>query len=258
MATSIVKKRLFNPTPKPKAKQLKKRANTAKKPKTRPKQKNPAGLFTLGILNPQRKGKTMAEKKTAKKKKTAKASNPFRPKAKKAVKKKKQSNPNRSSMSSGPISIVKDGAVALGGLVVTRQLPQLVLGTNNAGIRGYGANLLTALIGAFLLQRFAGKSTGTMFGIGGGVYTVSRILTEQLSPVGKYFSLAGMGDAAAAGGMGLIADRETAVPLQYDRAGNLVTPAYVTNAARAVMAQARPSPAAGGMSGGRFGNRFTR
>jgi hypothetical protein len=133
----------------------------------------------------------------------------------------------------------------------------LVLGANNTGFMGYGANLLTALIGAFLLQRFAGKSAGTMFGIGGGVYTVSRILTEQLSPVGKYFSLAGMGDAAAAGGMGLIADRETAVPLQYDRAGNLVTPAYVTNAARAVMAS-RPAPAAGGMSGGRFGNRFSR
>ena len=258
MAVQIVKKRLFNPTKK-KASSVKKRANTAKKPKTRPKKKNPAGLFTLGILNPQRKGKTMAKKNVSKKKKTAKASNPFRPKAKsKAVKspKRKSHNPNRSSMS-GPLDLVKSGAVALGGLLVTRQLPQLVLGTSNTGVMGYGANLLTALIGAFLLTKFASKNTGTMFGIGGGVYTVSRVLTEQLSPVGKYFALAGMGDASAAGGMGIIADRDYAVPLQYDRAGNLVTPAYVTRAAQQAAASMRPTPAAG-MAGGRFGNRYAR
>ena len=94
-----------------------------------------------------------------------------------------------------------------------------------------------------------------MFATGGVAYTLSRVLTEKLSPVGKYFALSGMGDAAAAGGLGLVANYDYAVPLVHDRQGNTVVPAYVQNAIRAAIPAVAPRT---GMAGNRFAGRFGR
>ncbi len=97
------------------------------------------------------------------------------------------------------IGTLKNGFWALVGLVLTRQIPQMLLKEKNTGPMGYAANVAAAFGTSFLVSKFAGADAGGAVLIGGGLYSVSRVLQEQLSPVGKVLSLSGMGDAMALG-----------------------------------------------------------
>lgn len=235
MAVIVKKKRLFNPH---KAKAAVRRKPTVAKgggaQRTHQKRtrKNPGQLITLGLVNPQKKRTAMKTKSKTTKKHAPRKSNPFFAK-KKAAKKTRRRNP---SFARKPMDLAKSGITALLGLVATRQIPQMLLSTKNAGWLGYASNLGVAALAGALVSRFYNKDAGKLVFIGGSVYTVSRILTEQFSPIGKYFSLTGVGDAQAAG-LGVIRDGYFPVPVVRDDNGNPMIP-------RAIVEAARPAPVA--------------
>jgi hypothetical protein len=232
MAVIVKKKRLFNPHNAKAAKRKPTVAQGGGAKRTHPKRtrKNPGQLITLGLVNPQKKRTAMKTKSTTTKKHAPRKSNPFFAK-KKATMKTRRRNP---SFARKPMDLAKSGITALLGLVATRQIPQMLLSTKNAGWLGYASNLGVAALAGALVSRFYNKDAGKLVFIGGSVYTVSRILTEQFSPIGKYFSLTGVGDAQAAG-LGVIRDGYFPVPVVRDDNGNPMIP-------RAIVEAARPAP----------------
>ncbi len=246
----IVKKkiRLHNPARKPAARKKAPaaRAGSAKR-STQQKRSNPAHLMTLGTLNPQKKRNTTMTKKrsapakTARKTKSApRKKNPFFASSSRSAAKKPTSrrrNPSRGRILR-PMDLAKSGAIALVGLVATRQLPQLLLQGRNQGWLGYLANILTAGLSGALATRWMSAEAGKLVFIGGGVYTVSRILTEQLSPVGRYFSLTGLGDVQAAG-LGKIGPGYFPVPVVTNNRGQAEIPQAIVDAVKAQL----PAPA---------------
>ena len=208
---------------------------------------------------------TKAKRKTAKKRNPGMQTGPHHKKSRSAPKKR---NPNGAGgrlagVSGNAVGIVKSGFFALVGLVLARQLPQTLLGAKNTGAMGYVANFATALVAGYVVGNFAGKDAGAAVGIGGGLYTVQRVLNEKVSPVGAILSLQGIGDASAAskgdmkrGGMGEIVYDGRAyfpMPVAWDASGmNPVIPQQI----RPI--QPTPMLPAVGMGGGssRFRSRF--
>lgn len=91
-------------------------------------------------------------------------------------------------------SWVVGGAGILGGVVVTRALPQLVLGSSNSGPMGYAANAATAVLGGFLLNSIgAGRKFAVPFVGGGFAALIARIISDY-TPYGKALALSGWGD----------------------------------------------------------------
>jgi len=147
------------------------------------------------------------------------------------------------------IASLKNGFWALVGLVVTRQLPQMLLKEKNTGAMGYAANVATALAFSYVLGRSpAGADAGGAALIGGGLYVVNRVISENFSPVGKFLSLQGMGDVNALGEI-LSGDRTYfPLPVAYDNNRNPIIPTQIA---------ARPLPvaAASGAGMGAWGAR---
>lgn len=154
--------------------------------------------------------------------------------------------------------MLKIGALALGGLIVTRQVPQMALGPRNTGVLGYVANAVTAVAAAAATKRFAGDQASQAVLIGGALYTVERILNEQFTPLGRALSLAGVGDPVAHGGLGAIKPAYYPWPVVYDRQGKPVIPQEITEAVKAELPPppAQASNTASGSSLGRFESRF--
>ena len=221
----------------------------------RKRRPNPPGaLVSLGLLNPQRSPmqKKAKHRKTNKKaappKRHHKKPNPFvyRAKTKKHTTNKRSGhrrrrNPGIASAFGKPIELLTSGAFALAGVVATRQLPQIALKEKNTGVWGYFANLLTALATSAVVTKFAGRTHGFAAGIGGGAYLASRILSEQVSPIGKVLSLSGLGDAAAAGNLGAIVPDYFPRPVVRDGNGNPIIPRAITEASVAAMRASMPA-----------------
>lgn len=68
------------------------------------------------------------------------------------------------------------GGVANG--ILTRSGPQLVLGANNTGAIGYGANLITALGGAWVMKAMFGADVGIGAVVGGLSAVAQRIMSD--------------------------------------------------------------------------------
>lgn len=223
-------------------------------------EKNPTSLVTLGVVNPRshmkKKAKAAPKARPKKrngfpffgKKKTAAAARPkHRPR-------KFRRNPGIGGLLSKPAELVIGGAFALGGVVVTRQLPQIVLKEKNSGGTGYLANLITAISLAWAVSKTVGPTQGMFAGIGGGAYLVSRVLLEQVSPVGRVLSLAGLGDVMAAGNLGAPAlaplpDNYSPTPNARYRDGRSVNRTLLANDAVAAVAAAAPVVNVSNMSG---------
>ncbi len=217
------------------------------------KKKNPLGyLAALGSLNPQKKGQTMP-KKTANKKPKAAASGKkpatSKPKAKNSsimpayLAKPRKKSKNGLSETLKPMQVAKEGATMLAGLLISRQAPQAFLGAKNEGVIGYLSNAAVAGAGGIVLGMIFGARTGFSFAAGGAAYTISRIASEKLSPVGKYFALSGVGDVAAASmgdvrraGIGIVVDSSYNVPQLRTPNGRIITPSATRDAIRAEIA----------------------
>jgi len=251
--------------------QGKTRPRTKKSGSTNARQRNP-DLLTLGALvNPQGAKKHMASKKGKPKPKTSTT-----PAAKSTKKKNRFTNPHQAApgprfrrkhrtgnpnLTNRTLALLKNGAFALGGLVATRQLPQMVLQGENKGYIGYLANAAVAL-GSGVLAESLMRGSGAPVMIGGGLYVVERILSEKFSSAGQILSLSGAGDSRVAvnGTRGLRGIRQGYFPLpvQYDNAGQPIIPQAIIAAAQAGMvSQAAVAAAAAspGMRGPGYPNR---
>lgn len=211
--------------------------------------RNPAGpLAVLGAINGSKnRSKQMpVVKKTGGKKKPTTKKNGFlsmgaKPKTKSTKKKPaakpKANKPTVTRMNPEkiqPLEMLKSGSFILAGLIGARQLPQLVLGTDNSGWKGYLANFATAAIGGIGVGMALGARSGFAFAAGGTAYTLSRVATERFSPVGRYFALAGVGDAAAASvgdckraGMGIVVDSSFSYPMLKTPQGQILIPPHI-------------------------------
>jgi hypothetical protein len=224
----------------------------------RQKRKRNTDLITLGLINPGGK-KVASKKKTSSTHKPKAQKRKPNPQPQKKRSGKRVHNPN--AITGRTVQIIKQGALALAGLVATRQLPQLVLADKNTSWMGYLANLAVALGSATLANAFM-KGAGVPVAIGGGLYIVDRVLTEQFSSAGQILSLSGVGDfkVAVNGARGLQGIRQGYFPLpvQYDAGGNPIIPQAILAAAQRGMAPAAAAGAAGagsGMAGIRGPNR---
>lgn len=134
-------------------------------------------------------------------------------------------------MLTGATGILKSGFYALLGLVVARQLPQMVLGVNNSSWFGYIANLVATFLAAMVGGRFLGQDAGRDIAIGGGVYTVNRVIQDNFSPVGKVLSISGLGDYSA---LGDIQPGYFPLPVPTDANGNPIIPSELRQVAPAM------------------------
>ncbi len=156
---------------------------------------NPMEIISWGVGNPapkrsKKKGKSMARRKTTKR--AVARHTGARHSKKQMTRRRRRSNP-------GNLGSMKDwvvgGAGVLAGVVVTRAVPQMVLGTSNAGPTGYLANVVTAVGAGWLSHMmFPQNRILTATVIAGGFATViSRIIADK-TPFGAQLSLSGLGD----------------------------------------------------------------
>lgn len=195
---------------------------------------NPGEILSLTLGNPAKRRKHVAATKRNKRRHHATASNPRR------RHNRRRHNPvmhnrrrrhnvrhHRRSIRRNPgglnmPSLVTDGLFVVGGLVGSRLLTQMVLGTNNIGVMGYvgnaaaGAALATVAHMMTKNPRVTGAIvTGTAAGI------VARLL-QDYTPLGTYLTQAGFGDYAGGGahGVGLYLPSNAVVPQRYVDAAN--------------------------------------
>jgi hypothetical protein len=170
------------------------------------------------------------------------------------------------SIVGSPKTLVVGAVSGLTAAVITRQLPQMLMKQNNTGWKGYAANVAAGLASTYAASRLAGPEAATAALIGASVILLDRILTEKVSPLGKYLALSGAGDATATGNLGTIADGYFVHPVIVDRRGQPVIPHQITDASVAAMMQQFPQLAAAqqqpqdgalqGTTGNRFRSRF--
>lgn len=158
---------------------------------------------------------------------------------------------NPQSMSIGGTgSILKSGFFALLGLVIARQVPQLVLGAKNTGWMGYLGNIVTTFLAAWAANMAKlGPGAARDVAIGGGLYTVNRLLSDNFSPVGKLLSLSGIGDPHA---LGDIQSGYFPLPVPTNAMGQPIIPAEIRS-----YGPPAALPAGSGMSGINASTRYT-
>jgi hypothetical protein len=199
--------------------------------------------------NPSNKSKN--GKKKSRKNGTTSAPYKCRPNGRK-----KRRNP---TVLSDPKGLAINIVTALLSAVLTRQLPQWVLGTSNAGWKGYLANVVSGAASTFAAHEFINAGAAQAAVLGSGVIVLDRVLTEQFSPVGQYLSLTGLGDATAATRLGEIANGYYIHPTIFDPAGNPIIPHQITDAAvkaYAALQPAAPANTNGALAGIRRGPSF--
>jgi hypothetical protein len=208
-----------------------KKVRVASNPQRRKKSSRPNAATRKGTKHHMSKNKKRA------------ASNPRRHQKKNAVKNhRRRSNPSFGGLGSGK-EIVVSAVSGLASAVATSQLPQLILGPNNTGWMGYGANIVTAIGATLLASAMAGPTAAKAAMVGGSVIVLDRFLTENVSAIGPYITLSGVGDATAAR-MGTIRDGYYLHPTMIDGQGNMIVPQPVTDAALAAILAKYPGIAA--------------
>lgn len=87
-------------------------------------------------------------------------------------------------------------AGGVGNGIITRSVPQLILGSNNVGIMGYGANAAAAVAGAWVIKAMFGARAGTGAIVGGFTALAQRIMSDLVgSKLGDLGLLSGDLDA---------------------------------------------------------------
>jgi hypothetical protein len=117
---------------------------------------------------------------------------------------------------------------AIAGMLGARAIPEALLGASNTGLMGYGANVLTAIVGGPLVGKvFKNRRAGVAFTVGGILSIVARAISEY-TPFGaqikQAFALQGVGDWGMAGLGEYLTSNQYAQPLQQQ---NVDWPAQV-------------------------------
>lgn len=106
-------------------------------------------------------------------------------------------NPSIGRATSGMSGFVTQGLWAIGGAAGSKMLTQMVLGSSNTGVMGYGGNLASAfLLGTAVKMVFKNQSAGNAVILGGVIQTLLRVLIDK-TPFGSKVSNLGMGDYMA-------------------------------------------------------------
>ena len=205
--------------------------NRAAAHRRRTKRSNPGEILSLTLGNPAKRRKNVAATKRNKRQRHATASNPRRRHSRRQNpvmrNRRRRHNVRHRHIRRNPgglnmPSLVTDGLFVVGGLVGSRLLTQMVLGTSNVGVMGYvgnaaaGAALATVAHMMTKNPRVTGAIvTGTAAGI------VARLL-QDYTPLGTYLTQAGFGDYAGGGahGVGLYLPSNAVVPQRYVDAAN--------------------------------------
>lgn len=243
-----------------------------------PRKPRKAANVTKSRSTSARKAKNPSKPRRHSSAHTKKSRNPRRRPAMTAAAPRRRHKPNPNVITGG-FNMLKQGLYALVGLVLTRQLPQLALNTNNTSWMGYAANIATMFLVGMIGHKVLGRDAGNSMMLGGGLYVANRVIGDFFSPLQSYLSLSGMGDPNALsggrGGRGLrgIVPGYFPLPVPTDAQNMPIIPAEIrafpapTPAAMAsAAAGGGPVPASvgsgpGRMSGvgapnGRFGGRF--
>jgi hypothetical protein len=161
----------------------------------RKRRKNPTPMIlSWAAGNPAKRRSTVA--KSTKRKKvyaTAKRSNAGRRRpAKKVVHHRPRRNPGSLGR---PLDWLQGGAGVIAGVVGTRALPQLLLGSSNTSYTGYAANAVAAVGLGWLTNMLFPRNSVLVTAViaGGFAGLLSRIIADQ-TPFGAQLSLTGLGD----------------------------------------------------------------
>ena len=216
----------------------------------RPKRRNFGELVSLTLgspLNPASKGKAMAKRKTHRKhysagprpRRRSTAHNPARHRARTEPNRIQRSRHN--PMGTGWGTQITSALYIIAGAVGSKLGAQAVLGTKNTGFLGYGANLATGGVLAWIAKGVLKNAQAAREVFAGSVVQVVLRLIADYTPFGQYTSQLGMGDYLAS---------------------NWVTPQRYVDALHSAQVQipggwapttviqsAAPPVAAGGMSG---------
>ena len=252
MAVQIVKTRVHNPRKSLRGSSAAKSRNSKGRATGKPSN-NPGILALVGPVNPYKGATKMAKTKKAKKasrnpqsaKPGGVGSRPRRKKSNPAMHAKRGRRRNPPKLLSRTGDIFQLGFWVVVGLVLTRQLPQLLLGAKNTGTMGYFANFITAIVSAWAANSVGGERAAMGAGAGGGAYVITRVAQEQFNPIGKYLSLQGLGDAMSLGEI-LTGDRTYfPLPLTYDNNRNPIIPQQIRAVPPPVSAAALPPASLG-------------
>lgn len=156
----------------------------------------------------------------------------------------RSSNPSVASVIGSPRDLVVSGFSGLASAVATRQLPQMLLADKNTGWTGYVANMATAVVSAWGLGAVFGPAAGRGALIGGTVIVLDRVLSEQVSPIGPYLKLSGVGDAVAHSKLGTIRTGYYTHPNLLNPNGSMYVPDPFNDAAVAAVVARYPQLAA--------------
>lgn len=177
----------------------------ASKPRTAPKKRNPpkrsafrakprrnpGEIVSLLLGNPGERGKKKMAKTFKKKASGKKRFN----RAGRKVTKKGHSKRRRNPAGLGrPMDWVKGGVGVLGGVLVTRGVPQAFLANYNNGVTGYAMNIGTAIAAAWATHAFTKDAVLTASVAAGGFAAVIARLVSDYTSYGQYLSLTGVGD----------------------------------------------------------------
>ena len=93
-----------------------------------------------------------------------------------------------------PIDWIKGGVGVLGGVVVTRALPQAVASSYNTGWAGYAMNAATAIAAAWGTHVLTHDPVLVASVAAGGFASVIARMISDMTSFGQYLSLTGLGD----------------------------------------------------------------
>jgi hypothetical protein len=126
----------------------------------------------------------------------------------------RRSNPGFAGFSTN--ELIKLAAGAAGGVLASKYLTQMVLGSSNTGAMGYAGSAVATIGVAWLAHKFGGKDLATGVVAGGLGALALRIFQENVS--GTSTSMSGLGDpdmAALGIGMGDYKFGTIAVPARF-------------------------------------------
>jgi hypothetical protein len=178
----------------PKRRIARKAHRASPRPKIRKKRNlaEAVSIFLPGLAgNPARKkGKTMAAKKRKTKRATAQRNAGTRRTVRKVNARRRTGRRNPGKV----MEYLTAGVAVVGGAVGSKVATQVVLGSKNTGLMGYGGNLVaTGLLGWAAHAFFKDKLVSQMVIAGGIAQVIVRAIGEQ-TPYGQYLSGAGVGD----------------------------------------------------------------